>query len=484
MTANILVVDDETGIRTGASEILTLAGYSVDSADCGRSALALIEDKTYDVVLMDYRLPDVDGLTLLHEIRKKIPDVMTCLITAYANIETAVFATRQGVDIFLPKPFSPDDLIGVVESLLGYKQLRVEAARLRAQHAASLLELASERSQMHSLVASLRDGVMVVNRECRIALTNSAMEKILGAQSGDFLGKNVSDALADGILAPALAAFDLENPAPVIFEVDAETGRLFVKVNGFYDDDGNRLGNIITVVDISTVRRLALEKARFTRTLVHELRAPLSALKSIIEVLQDKSLGDTLDNYSGSLVRANERIDGISDLVSDLLSLSRIEHEGADQTPATPLDIAPVISEVVDLWKDRAASTHVVLEVDIAKNLPACAVPIDDLRTILTNLVGNAVKYNRPEGKVFISAKRSAEGIEIAARDTGCGIKPENIDRLGEEFFREKKNETRHIEGNGLGLAIVKRLIHRAGGQLRISSVPGEGSEFRAVFPC
>ena len=484
MTANILVVDDEPGIRSGASEILMLEGYSVDSADCGRSALALIEGKTYDVVLMDYRLPDVDGLTLLHDVRKKIPDIMTCLITAYANIETAVFATRQGVDIFLPKPFSPDDLVGTVKSLLEYKQLRAEAARLRAEHAASLLELASEKSQMHSLVASMRDGVIVVNREGRIALANSAIEKILGVQSGSFLEKNVSVVLADGILAPALAAFDPENPAPVVFEVDAENERLFVKVNGFYDDGGNRLGNIITVVDISTVRRLALEKARFTRTLVHELRAPLGALKSIVEVLQDKSLGDTLDPYSSSLARAKERIDGLGDLISDLLSLSRIEHEGADQTPATPLDVAPVIREIVDLWSDRAASIHVALEVDLAENLPACAIPIDDLRTVLANLVGNAVKYNRHDGKVFIRAKRSAAGIEITVRDTGIGIKPENIDRLGEEFFREKKNETRNIEGNGLGLAIVKRLINRSGGQLQISSVPGEGSEFRAVFPC
>lgn len=483
MTAKILIVDDEAGIRSGVTEILTLEGYSVDSADCGRSALKLIEDKTYDVVLMDYRLPDVDGLTLLHDVRKKIPDIMTCMITAYANIETAVFATRQGVDIFLPKPFSPDDLIGTVKTLLEYKILRSEADRLRAVHAASLLELASEKSQTHSLVANLRDGVMVVNGEGRIALTNSTVEKILSAQSRDLLERNVSEVLADGILAPALAAFDPENPAPVVFEVDTETGRLFVKVNGFYDDAGNRLGNIITVVDISTVRRMALEKARFTRTLVHELRAPLGALKSIIEVLQDKSLGNTLDSYASSLTRANDRIDSLSELISDLLSLSRIEHEGTDQTPPPPLEVVPVINEIVDLWKDRAASVQICLEVNLAGNLPLCAIFLDDLRTVLTNLIGNAVKYNRPNGKVFINAERSAEGIEIAVRDTGIGIKPENIDRLGEEFFREKKQETRQIEGNGLGLAIVKRLIQRAGGRLQISSVAGEGSEFRAVFP-
>jgi signal transduction histidine kinase len=258
------------------------------------------------------------------------------MITAYANIETAIFATRQGIDYFLPKPFSPDDLLGVVKNLLGYKKLRDEAEQLRVAHAASLRELASEKSQTHSLVASLGDGVLAINRDGEIALANRSMEEILGVEPGALLGRHVSSALANSVLAPALPAFDPENPAPAVFEADAPPMRLFVKVSGFCDDNGGLLGRIITAVDISAVRRLALEKARFTRTLVHELRAPLGALKSIIEVLQDRSLGSDLDPYMSFLSRADERIDGLSELISDLLSLSRIEHEGAVQTPAPP----------------------------------------------------------------------------------------------------------------------------------------------------
>ena len=483
MAARILVVDDEPGIRSGVREILALEGYTVDAADCGRAAQDLVTQTAYDVVLIDYRLPDIDGLTLLRSIQQKSPDVMTCMITAYANIETAIFATRQGVDIFLPKPFSPDDLISTVENLLGYKKLREEAEQLRTAHAASLQELASEKSQTHSLVTSMRDGVLVVNRAGEIALANRAMEEILGVEAGNLLGRQVSSALSDGVLAPALAAFDPENPAPAVFEADAAPKRLFVTVSGFYDDGGGLLGRIVTAVDISVVRRMALEKARFTRTLVHELRAPLGALKSIIEVLQDHSLGNDLDPYTSFLARANERIDGLSELISDLLNLSHIEHRGADPTPAAPSNISPVIGEVVELWRDRASSVPVSIETDLAPDLPACAIAAEDLHTILTNLVGNAVKYNRAGGQVFVRAARSMGGIEIAVRDTGVGIDPENLSRLGEEFFREKRKETRNVEGNGLGLAIVKRLIERAGGRLQISSAPGAGSEFRAIFP-
>jgi two-component system, OmpR family, phosphate regulon sensor histidine kinase PhoR len=483
MASRILVVDDEPGILSGVCEILVMEGYDVDTADCGRIAQELVSKKDYDVVLIDYRLPDIDGLTLFQSIRQSSPNTMACMITAYANIETAILATRQGIDFFLPKPFAPDDLLGAVETLLGYKKLREEADRLRAAHAASLSELASEKSQTHSLVASLRDGVLVVNRDGEIALANRSMEEILGVEAGKLLGRQVSAALSDGVLAPALAALDPDNPAPAVFEADAEPKRLFVTVSGFYDGAGGLLGRIITAVDISTVRRLALEKARFTRTLVHELRAPLGALKSIIEVMRDQSLGNGLDPYMSFLERADERIDGLSELISDLLSLSRIDHDGAVQTPQTPTDIVPGINEVVDLWKDRAASIPVSLVVDLASDLPPCTVSGEDLHTILTNLVGNAVKYNRPDGSVVVQAERSVDGVEIVVRDTGIGIDPANIARLGEEFFREKRRETKHVEGNGLGLAIVKRLVDRAGGRLRVSSTPGAGSEFRVIFP-
>ena len=184
------------------------------------------------------------------------------------------------------------------------------------------------------------------------------------------------------------------------------------------------------------------------------------------------------------LARADERIDGLSELISDLLSLSRIEHEGTVQTPAAPLDVAPILLETVELWKDRAASVPVRLEMNLAPDLPPCTISIDALRTILTNLIGNAVKYNRINGMITVGTARSPEGTEIIVRDTGVGIEPANLARLGEEFFRERRKETKNIEGNGLGLAIVKRLINRAGGRLQISSNLGTGSEFRAIFPC
>ncbi len=109
---SILVVDDEYGVRSGIRTILEMEGYDVAEAGDGAAALRALDEGSFDVALLDYRLPDTDGLSLLRTMKQRGCDAMVCMITAYANIDTAVAATRQGVDFFLPKPFNPDDLEG------------------------------------------------------------------------------------------------------------------------------------------------------------------------------------------------------------------------------------------------------------------------------------------------------------------------------------------------------------------------------------
>jgi two-component system phosphate regulon sensor histidine kinase PhoR len=116
-------------------------------------------------------------------------------------------------------------------------------------------------------------------------------------------------------------------------------------------------------------------------------------------------------------------------------------------------------------------------------DLPPVAIAEDDLRLILSNLAGNAVKYNRDGGTVRVTGSAADGWLRLDVADTGIGIKAENVARLWDEFFREKRAETRQLEGNGLGLAIVKRLVERAGGRLEVTSVEGEGSTFSVLLP-
>jgi two-component system phosphate regulon sensor histidine kinase PhoR len=455
----VLVVDDEYGIRSGVDQILELEGYEVEEAETGEEALRALEGPPFDIVLIDYRLPDTDGLTLLHTIRKQKLDIMTCMITAYANIETAIAATRQGIDFFLPKPFSPEDLIGVTETLIRHKSLRREAEELKRAHEASLLALASEKSQTHSLVTSLRDAVLVVNRNGEVVLANPAMGKLLQKEEAGLLRKPAMDVLAAEPFAPVRAALGQVTDENAVFEIEMGDQQFMVSVTPFHSERREVLGHIATISDISEVRRLALEKSRFIRTMIHEFRSPMGAVKSILEVALDKSMGDGLEPYLPLLDRAEKRLDGLVELIGNLLSLSKIEVEGKKKIAFEPVDVS------------------------VDPGMPRINVPAEDLRTLLVNLIGNAVKYNRDGGTVGVHASRLDGRVRIDVADTGLGIQAQNLPHIFDEFFREKKKETRDIEGNGLGLAIVKRLVERAPGKIEVQSAEGAGSTFSVYLP-
>ena len=479
---SILIVDDEYGVRSGIRTILEMDGYDVAEAADGAAALAALAERDFDVALLDYRLPDTDGLSLLKTMKERGCEAMVCMITAYANIDTAIAATRQGVDFFLPKPFSPDDLEGVIETLLRHKKARTEAERLRAEHEASLLALAEEKTQTHSLVSSLRDAVLVVNRDGDVVLANPPMLELLELGEDAVLMRPAQELLGAGALAPLCEQLAAPAKDRTIRQLELGEQTWMASIVTFRDDGGEARGRIVTLSDISEVRRLAMEKQKFIRTMVHELKSPLGSIKGLLEVVTDKSLGEDLDPYIPMVARADHRIDNLVELIRDLLTLARSEQTPEGEEPEL-VPVAPVLDEVVELARERGVHRGVTVVTDLAADLPPALIRADDLQLVLSNLVGNAVKYNRDAGTVTVRGAVADGWLRLDVADTGIGIREENLARLWDEFFREKRAETRDLEGNGLGLSIVKRLVERAGGRLEATSVDGEGSVFSVLLP-
>jgi len=479
---SVLVIDDEYGVRSGIRQILELEGYAVEVAETGREALELLERRPFDIALIDYQLPDLDGLTLLASMRSRKLPTMTCMITAYANIDTAIAATRQGIDFFLPKPFSPDDLLGVIQTLGRHKQLKEEAEKLRKENEASLLALATEKSQTASLVASLRDAVLVINRERDIVLANQAMSALLGRKPKELLHAPVDVLLEPEAFKPLAALLSgPDDDARRVAELTLGDRVYFASVVGFHREAGEALGRILTLADVTDVRRMAMEKPRFIRTMVHEFRSPLGAIRSLIEVATEKSLGAELAPYLPYLQRSEKRIDRMVELIGELLSLSRIDLE---RTPsaAPPCDVASAVTSTMELFHEKFAERSMAAAVDIEPGLPRVRIGEEDLKAILVNLVGNAIKYGREAGHVRVRAARRGAEVCLEVTDDGIGIKSESLPRLFDEFFREKRPESRDIDGNGLGLAIVKRLAERSGGSIEVQSTVGVGSVFTVKF--
>jgi DNA-binding NtrC family response regulator len=174
-SVTILVVDDEKGIREGCRRILASEGYGVDVAENGKMALEMVTGKPYDLILVDLMMPVMGGLELMENVRQIDPGIILVVITGFATVETAVDAMKHGAYDYIPKPFNPDQLMAVINRGLDKRRLTIEKETLREERDQRLLEVASEKSKLHTIVNSMADGILVINREHQLVLWNPAV---------------------------------------------------------------------------------------------------------------------------------------------------------------------------------------------------------------------------------------------------------------------------------------------------------------------
>ncbi|MGQ9714769.1 MAG: sensor histidine kinase [Anaerolineae bacterium] len=230
-------------------------------------------------------------------------------------------------------------------------------------------------------------------------------------------------------------------------------------------------------------RRLQeLDKAKtsFMLMVTHELRAPLAAIQSYLQLILKGYTSP--EDQRHILERASERAAELLDLIADLLELSQARAQPAEAALqwVHPDDI---LQEVVQLLRGQAQEKGLTLQVTVDEDLPQVHVAPRDMRAVWTNLISNAIKYTEPGGKVTVSLQRDEEGLRGSVQDTGIGIPPEEMDRIFSEFFRASNARATGARGTGLGLSIVKRLVENYGGRIWVESSPGKGSTFTFLWP-
>jgi two-component system, OmpR family, phosphate regulon sensor histidine kinase PhoR len=242
---------------------------------------------------------------------------------------------------------------------------------------------------------------------------------------------------------------------------------------------------LVTFRDLTPLRRVEEMRADFVANASHELRTPLAALSGFIETLQGSARDDTKARER-FLAIMQEQARRMARLIDDLLSLSRIELN-AHRRPDAPVDLVPIVRQVVDGLQTLARDRGVIINVDAASALTVLG-DRDELVRLFENLVENALKYGAPGKRVDIKlALTAAAGGEseaiVSVRDYGPGIAPEHLPRLTERFYRVDVRESRAQGGTGLGLALVKHILNRHRGRLSIDSAPGAGATFTVHLP-
>jgi two-component system phosphate regulon sensor histidine kinase PhoR len=249
--------------------------------------------------------------------------------------------------------------------------------------------------------------------------------------------------------------------------------------------EGRRTLLILSIRDLTPLRRVEEMRADFVANASHELRTPLATLSGFIDTLQGSAREDVAarDKFLGIMKAQAGRM---ARLIEDLLSLSRIELK-AHIHPESPVDLVAVVRQVADSLQGLAQSREVTIAVDAPPGPMIVPGDRDELIRVFENLVENALKYGASGKRVEIAVtrERTARGEEaaVAVRDYGPGIAPEHLPRLTERFYRVDVSESRALGGTGLGLSLVKHILQRHRGRLTVESTLGAGATFTVRLP-
>lgn len=471
-------------MREGCRRILASQGHEVASAESGEQALAMVTPDAFDLALVDLKMRGISGLELVPRLRAADPHLMCIMVTAYATLETAVAATKNGAYDYLAKPFIPEELTAVVNKALERHRLSLEAATLREERERSLLLLATEQSRTRTIVQSMADGLLVTNREGKLVLYNPAALRLLRVKSGlPALGEPPSQALFPAELLELMAAALSDGGATMVArELPGGPPIVSASVALIRDEAGERLGVVAVLRDITELKSLQQAMGDFVSMVAHELRSPLGAIAQCLDVLCSGVVADRPGKQQDLLGRCRQRVGALSQLVRDLLEYS-VRGQNRVARSLAPLRLDALLREAVEQVRPQAEAANVEMQLDLADDLPQVEADRDEMVRLFTNLLNNAVKYNRAGGWVRVSGQATEGYVAVEVADSGLGIPAGALTRLGEPFLRVKTAATGHITGTGLGLSICKQIVDAHNGHLEVESEEGKGSTFRVLLP-
>ncbi len=349
---------------------------------------------------------------------------------------------------------------------------RIKEVRRAEARAGALLE---------AMMNGMREGMLVVDEELRIIASNRAAREMFSQVEGALERHRLSDLTRNPSIHSAFAAALSHNEqAETKVEMNGPGGPIFdLRTVPLRLDEGNSRGAMGVFFNITRLERLERVRQEFLSNVSHELRTPLTAIIAFVETLEDGAMEDQASNRRFlHIIRKNS--ERMHNLIDDILELSAIE-AGTVQVEAEPVRLHSLVNDVLTALASRAEARRVTLDNEVAAEVIVFADP-RRLEQMLSNLVDNAIKFNRENGSVRINHQRGARD-RITVSDTGDGISPEHSKRIFERFYRVDRARSREMGGTGLGLAIVKHLARAHGGEVSVESTPGEGSTFVVELP-
>ncbi|WAA13797.1 ATP-binding protein [Fervidibacillus halotolerans] len=334
--------------------------------------------------------------------------------------------------------------------------------------------LNQEKEQLANILSSMADGVLTFNREGKILVTNPPAEKFLHIWNGN---QGDAEVLPSKIMELFKEAVETETEQ--VGDLSKDYRYWTVIVSPLYDNNTVR-GAVAVVRDMTEERKLEKLRTDFVANVSHELRTPVAMLQGYSEALLD-DVASTEEERKELAKIIHEESMRMGRLVNELLDLAKME-SGRFSLNKETIQIAPFFKRIVKKFSGMARDKQRSLILDI-QNDGTISMDEDRIEQVLTNLIDNAIRHTKEEGKVIVKANLDAEGLTFAVTDNGSGIAKEDLPFVFERFYKGDKARTRGKSGTGLGLAIAKNIVEAHNGKIEVQSIIGQGTTFTVFIP-
>lgn len=336
-------------------------------------------------------------------------------------------------------------------------------------------QLEHNHARLETVLGAMLEGVVAVDADQRLLFANNAAIRLLDLKPAVMIGRPVWEAVRHADVQELLRqAFSGDNPPRMEFELPQTHCTVAAMASRL--PGAPSPGVVLVLHDVTELRRLESLRREFVQNVSHELKTPLSSIAAYADTLLEGALDDP-DCNRVFVQRIAEQGDRLHALILDLLSLARME---ADEQvfDVEPTEVSRIIAVSLDAHTAVAKAKQITLESCGPDEAVSGYADDEGLRTILDNLLDNALNYTPNGGRVTIRWHRADDRIQIAVQDSGVGIAREHQARIFQRFYRIDKARSRELGGTGLGLAIVKHLCQVFGGSISVHSVLGQGSTF------
>ena len=492
----ILYIEDDPGLAKLVQAKLAPEGYQVDSAITAREGLAMFDDAIHDLVIVDYHLPDSNGLEVLQTLVSRKAGVPVIMATGVGNEEVAVHAMKLGAADYIHKE-SYDKFFSLLPSVIERVIRQAEIGRQKLRVEADLRE---SEERLRSILMSMDDAVLVTDRAGLLVASRAPSGSAMAAP--EWRGKTFTEVFPEAVAARFQAAFTAVQSSQGVeqFDYSVAIGDVQTwynaKVSPLKDDHGTFAGVTIVARDI-TARKRAEDRLTFAiqaadaankaksdllAGMSHELRTPLTAIIGYAEILAYEYFGHLNEKQKQQMDVILQASHHLLDLINDILDISKIE-SGKTELERSTVQMGSLIERPMTLLKESADRRRICLRSHVPADISGLEVRVDERRLtqVLFNLLSNAIKFTADNGSIDVDIGRRGDDLEVSVTDTGIGIPAIELDRIFDSFYQIKRGGTAKEQGSGLGLSLSRKLVELHGGRMWAES-EGEGKGSRFVF--